>query len=116
MEVMYKNHKLNELCHDYRKAQKEFGKTAAEKLMSLINLLESAENLQDIDAMRIYHLHPLQGNRKGEFALDLGRKLGYRLIIIPLDENSKEWEEKEVSIIYKATRIVLVWEVSNHYE
>ena len=95
MEIQYRNQKLHELCHDYRKAQKELGKQAAEKLFALINLLENSECLHDIDAMRIYHLHPLSGDRKGEFALDLGRKLGYRLIVIPLEDNGEEWRRME---------------------
>jgi len=33
----------------------------AVKLHALINLLESAETLQDIAALQIYHLHPMAG-------------------------------------------------------
>lgn len=88
----------------------------AEKLHALINLLESAENLDDVNAMKVYNLHPLQGKREGQFALDLGRKLGFRLIIIPLDDNENTWDKVDINTIYKSTRITLVWEVSNHYE
>lgn len=66
--------------------------------------------------MQIYNLHPLYGNRKGQFSLDLGRRLGFRLTIIPLDENMDEWKETDINKIYKATKIILIWEVSNHYE
>ena len=52
---------------------------------ALINLIESADNLKDIDELQIYHLHPLHGQREGQYALDVaGRKAGYRLVIIPL--------------------------------
>ena len=89
----------------------------AEKLHALINLIESSENLQDIAAMQIYHLHPLQRKREGQYALDIaGRKAGYRLVIIPLDANGREWKKKDITIIYKATRAIIAWEVSNHYE
>ena len=45
--------------------------------------------------MKQYHLHPLLGNREGQYALDIaGRASSYRLIIIPLDENGHEWKEK----------------------
>lgn len=50
------------------------------------------------------------------FALDLGRRLGYRLIIIPLDEDENTWNESDINIIYKSTKVTLIWEVSNHYE
>ena len=88
----------------------------AERLHSLINVLESVENLYDIHQMRIYNLHPLCGDREVQYALDLGRRLGYRLVIKPLDENGKVWNEKDINIIYKATKIIIAWEVTNHYE
>ena len=83
---------------------------------ALINLLENAETLNDINAMQIYNLHHLLGKRKGEYALDLGRRLGYRLIITPLDDNGNKWKEKDINVMYKSTKIVLILEVSNHYE
>lgn len=79
-------------------------------------MLESVETLKDIQMLQIYNIHPLEGNRKGQYALDLGRRLGYRLIIIPLDEEGNEFKEKDVNIIYQSTRIIVTWEVSNHYE
>lgn len=67
--------------------------------------------------MQIYHLHPLYGKREGQYALDIaGRKSGYRLVIIPLDANGDKWIEKDVNIIYKATEVMIAWEVSKHYE
>lgn len=116
MELHYRNHKLDELCHDFRKAKKELGQQEAERLLALINLLESAECLYDIERMRVYHLHPLYGDRKGEYALDLGRRSGGRLIIIPLGTDGEPWKEKDAVTMYKTTKIILVWEVSKHYE
>ncbi len=89
----------------------------AEKLHALINLMESSETLQDIAQMQMYHLHPLQGKREGQYALDIaGRRLGYRLVIIPLDVDGNEWKEKDVKVVYKSTEVIIAWEVSNHYE
>lgn len=100
-----------------RKAKKELPNVVAEKLHALINIIESAENLQDIAAMQIYHLHSLQGDREGQYALDIaGRKAGYRLIIIPLDADGNEWKENDVNVVYRATELIIAWEVSNHYE
>ena len=59
---------------------------------ALINLIESADNLKDIDELQIYHLHPLHGQREGQYALDVaGRKAGYRLVIIPLDADGNDY-------------------------
>ena len=82
----------------------------------MLNLLESAENLYDVDRMRIYHLHALQGDRQGQYALDLGRKSGYRLIVVPLKSEEDSEPEAEQMLMYKTCEIILVWEVSKHYE
>lgn len=37
-------------------------------------------------------------------------------MVVPLDENGKEFEETDVNIVYRATKIIIVWEVTNHYE
>lgn len=116
IEVQYHNSKVKKLCQDYKKAKKELNVEVAEKLHSLIGVLESADNLWDINQMRIYNLHPLHGDREGQYALDLGRRLGFRLVIIPLDENGNELDEKDINIVYRATKIVIAWEVTNHYE
>jgi len=104
------------MCCDIREARKEVGPRVADKLISLINFIESAENLIDINNVPTYNLHPLSGNRKGQYAIDLGRKLGWRLIIIPEDMDGNKIENDDINILYKSTSVVLVWEVSNHYE
>lgn len=100
-----------------KKAKKDLPANVAEKLHALINLIESSANLQDIAEMQIYHLHPLQGKREGQYALDIaGRRAGYRLTIIPVDADGNECKEKDVNIVYKSMEIIIAWEVSNHYE
>ena len=66
--------------------------------------------------VQIYKLHALSGERKGQYAMDLGRKLGFRLIIYPLDEQGHKYNETDIIKLYNSTKIVLIWEVSNHYE
>ena len=117
INIEYRSSKLQKHCSDYCLAKKDFGVEVADKLLSLINFLDNAKNLMDIAVMRIYHLHPLERKRKGQFALDLGRRLGWRLIVIPLDDEGNRWNTTDdVNIIYKSTSAILVWEVTNHYE
>ena len=60
--------------------------------------------------------HYYYGDRKDDYALDVGRKLGYRIIIEPFDENNKSLKkEKDINVIKNCTKIVLVVEVTNHY-
>jgi len=117
IEIRYHDNTVKKLCTDLKKARKDLPTNVAEKLHALINLIESSVNLQDIAEMQIYHLHPLQGKRVSQYALDIaGRRTGYRLVIIPVDADGNEYKEKDVSIVYKSTEIIIAWEVSNHYE
>lgn len=117
IEIQYKDKKVEKLCTDLKKAKKDLPANVAEKLHALINLIESADNLKDIDELQIYHLHPLHGQREGQYALDVaGRKSGYRLVVIPLDADGNGWKEKDVNVVYKSTEVIIAWEVSNHYE
>lgn len=116
IEIQYKTKQVEKVCKDFKLAKKKFNERVAEKLHAMINLLENANNLNDINMMRIYNLHQLEGKRKGQYALDLGRSLGYRLVLIPLDENGNPYEEDDINILYSSTKIILIWEVSNHYE
>ena len=59
IEIHYRDKTVKKLCTDLKKAKKDLPAIIAEKLHALINLIESSENLQDIAAMKIYHLHPL---------------------------------------------------------
>ena len=56
-------------------------------------------------------LHELKYERKGQFAIDLGKTTGYRLIIEPVTVN----KENEI-ISYESINIIEIMEVSNHYE
>ena len=47
--------------------------------------------------------------------MDLGKRSGYRLLIIPLDINKERIISNDMSI-YTKTVCVQIEEVSNHYE
>ncbi len=47
-----------------------------------------SQHLQDVKMLPQARLHPLQGDRKGEFALDTIHP--YRLIIIPLNGSTDD--------------------------
>lgn len=116
IEIRYKTSQVEKVCKDFKFAKKKLNERVATKLHAMINLLENVDNLNEVNMMRIYNLHHLEGKRKGQYALDLGRSLGYRLVLTPLDENGEQYKEDDVNILYSSTKIILVWEVSNHYE
>ena len=83
----------------------------AEKLIFSIEFLKNSNSLKDVADYQNFRLHELKYERKGQFAIDLGKTTGYRLIIEPITVN-----EKNEVISYESINIVEIMEVSNHYE
>jgi len=86
-------------------------KIIAEKLIFSIEFLKNSNSLKDVADYQNFRLHELKYGRKGQFAIDLGKTTGYRLIIEPITVNKKN----EI-ISYESINIVEIMEVSNHYE
>lgn len=120
MNIEYHNKTVKRQCIDLKTAKKNFGDKIAVKLHSAINFLQSANNLCDISSMPMYHFHSLSGNSKNssrKYAIDIGgRRSGYRLIMVPLDDNKNEVKDNGEGSLYDCTTILLILEVSNHYE
>lgn len=118
IEVFYKSKKVEKQCTQLKKATRVFGSKVAIKLLALINLIKCAENLQDVNALKKYHLHMLESDRKGSYALDIdGRKHAYRLIIIPVIDDKKIGSDKnKLTTFYRSICVVKVEEVSKRYE
>ncbi|MEG1132726.1 MAG: type II toxin-antitoxin system RelE/ParE family toxin [Romboutsia sp.] len=116
MDIIYDNKTVEKQCTNYTAAQKKLNKQVAEKLHSAINFIDNSTCLMDIKNMPMYRLHALRGDRKGSYAIDLGKRLGYRLIIVPLDNSKNRWDTTDENKIFKSTKIILALEVTNHYE
>lgn len=111
MEIRYKNKRIRDICENEKKAIKKYNKIIAEKLIFSIEFLKNSNSLKDVADYHNFRLHELKYGRKGQFAIDLGKTTGYRLIIEPITVNKKN----EI-ISYESINIVKIMEVSNHYE
>ncbi len=117
MEIKYKNNKTEKQCTDLTYAKRQFNDNVATLLLSRINFIESAKSFADIVNNPAFHFHGLSGKLQGLYAIDLGRKLGFRLIIEPLNENEESLKkEKDIEKLKQCTKVVIVVEVTNHYE
>ena len=117
MEIKYKNAKIKKQCTDLKCARKDFNDIVANLLHSRINFIEQAKSLADIINNPSFHFHGLSGKEQGLYAIDLGRRIGFRLIIEPLNENEETLrKEKDIEVLKQCTKIVIVVEVTNHYE
>ena len=117
MEIRYKKRELKSICENYGKAKKEHGADVAERLFSAIDFIKAAPSVIDIRNYPPFHFHPLQGNKKGEFAIDLGRRLGFRLIVKPMNNDGTFSNNEQVYAASALEIVVLQFEeVPNHYE
>lgn len=116
MNIHYKNDKLHRSCTEYRRAKKEFGEEVAKRLHRAVNFIEQAESLMDVRNFAPFHFHALTQDRKGFCAIDLGRRIGFRLLVRPLEADGTCATNER---IFSADAIELIdidfEEVSNHY-
>lgn len=114
--VGYGNNQTQKVCCNTKQARKILGEIVAEKLFAALNFLESASTLKDVACFPAYHLHQLSGDRKDLFAMDLGRRLGYRLIIKAVPPLNPEDNKLDFNSKCSLVKKIFVLEVSNHYE
>ena len=118
MKVKYRTKALERVCTNIKEAKKQYSRNIPEKLLSVINYIEIANYLKDIVNYPPFHFHGLDGDRKGQYAIDIGgRRSGYRLIIAPMNDDGT-WSSKEEVFSNASANITIVCveEVSNHYE
>lgn len=115
MNILYKN-KLAEkqFCARYKKKWK-YPEQVRKKLEAAENYMINADSLMDIANYLPFHFERLRGDRKDEWSIRLGNT-GYRVTMIPCDENENEILEGDILANCKMIKIVKVTEVSNHYE
>ena len=116
MKINYKSPKLQELCSDIRKATKAFNADVAEKLLSAVEYIKSAESLIYVRNYPPFHFHQLKNDKKGLYSIYLGKKLGYRLLVVPLLNGEKATPEEIFGSKAVEIKIIKIEEVSNHYE
>ena len=76
---------------DVSRATRELGNPLGLRYIQRIKVLIAANNLNELVRSRALRLHPLKGNRRGEWAMMLqGRS---RLIIEPIDEQAVRVKE-----------------------
>ena len=96
MEVRFRTTRLRTCYEQHREAEREWGAAVARRYMQRINLLHAVETVEDLSATRALLFHKLKGERRGQYALSLDRRM--RLIVT-----------------FPAPGVVQVEEVSRHY-
>jgi plasmid maintenance system killer protein len=79
--ITFKSAKLAKLCSTISAARKTWGKERGEKVLQRLNEMKAADTLADLMKLRSVRCHPLVGDRKGQWSVDLTHP--YRLLFKP---------------------------------
>lgn len=115
MTILYKNKSAKEqFCSEYKKKWR-YPDQVKKKLEAAENFIINSDSLMDIANYVPFRFERLKGNRKDEWSIRLGNT-GYRVTMIPCDDEGNEIVEGDIMAQCKVIKIVKVTEVSNHYE
>ena len=115
MKILYKNKTVEEQFSSKYKSKWRYPEQVKTKLQAAENFFKQATSLHDIVCYPPFHFHPLEGKRKEELSIYLGRT-GYRVALIPCDDDGNAITSGDIIAQCKKIKVVLVTEVSNHYE
>lgn len=115
MTILYKNETVKkQFCSEYKKTWR-YPEQVKRKLEAAETYIKSSNSLLDIANYPPFRFEKLKGNRKDEWSIRLGNT-GYRVTMIPCDDNGNEIIGGDIMAQCKVIKIVKVTEVSNHYE
>lgn len=97
MEVDFANQRLRRCFENHSRAQQRWNVAVARKYIQRIEFIKAAQNLNELQSIRSFRVHPLSGQRAGQFAMNLHDR--WRLIFT--------YNENE--------QTVRILEVTNHY-
>jgi plasmid maintenance system killer protein len=98
MQVRFAARKLERCYRELAVGRREWGERVARLYIRRVETLYAARDARDLFALRALDLHPLRGERKGQYSIRLGDR--ERLIVTFADEEMT---------------IVRIEEVTKHY-
>lgn len=111
MLIGYSDNSVEKLCNDEKLANKKLGNKVACKLFQRLQWLANAPNLDFFNnSYKFLRIHKLKGRYDGMYALDITSQ--YRIIFAPSDREGNFIDNAD----FKAISVVMVQEVSKHYE
>lgn len=115
MDILYKSKSVKQQFNPEYKKQWRYPDPVKTKLLALETFIQAADSLLDIKNYSPYRFHRLQGKRSNEWSISLGNT-GYRVTVIPCDHNGNPLIRGDILSQCTSIKIIMVTEVSNHYE
>lgn len=117
MQILYKNKKVEKICENITSAKKFLGDKPAKDLLRMTNFIKWAPSFLDVMTYQRYYCHKLSNQDFLTFSLaPSGKAKGLRVKVIPRSESGNGFKNNVDIEMVKSVEIVLVEEVSNHYE
>ena len=79
MRIEFANNRLRRCYYSYSNASRAWGNVVARRYITRIETLRLTERFDELYEIRSFRLHPLSGQRAGQFSIVLDRR--WRLII-----------------------------------
>ena len=99
MIVKFRTGKLEKCYLQSKQAVREFGDVVGRKYVLRINIIKTANSLDDLSKLPGLRCHPLKGDRAGQYAVNL---TGFHRLIFTVEGD--------------CLNIAMIEEVSKHYD
>lgn len=86
MKIVFKSNRLEKICTDQKIATRKHGKNMSDIIIRRMSEIEAAPNVDFLVKYRIGNCHPLKGNRKRQYGMDLVQP--HRLVFEIINENN----------------------------
>ena len=87
MQITYKNRKIEKVCTIACEAEKKYGDKMAKKIHQRIDEITAVDTIEEMIKFKIGRCHPLEGDRNGQYAMDL---IHPQRLILKKKGNAKE--------------------------
>ena len=84
MEVVFRTRKLQKASNSEELLKREYGAENGRLIMRRLLVLQNANSLGDVPRDRPVRCHPLEGKRRGQFAVDV--KHPFRIVFEPAND------------------------------
>lgn len=91
MEVVFGSQELMKCYQESDRATRKWGPDVGRRYIQRVNALYAHKKFSDLYTMRSLRLHPLKGEREGQYAITLLAR--WRLVIVPVGEDKVRLEE-----------------------
>ncbi len=86
MKIEFATNRLTDASQKLEEATRQFGVPIGRKYIQRLGILQATEKFSELYGLRALRLHPLKGDRSGQYAMVLTGN--YRLIIEKVSEDT----------------------------